>query len=97
VVDEDLSVYFADFGVPVTFAGAPAGLLGNLDVADQEQLARDGLGPVMGTIQYIEVPTAGVALLEEEMALTVDGAGYTVLKKVRVDDGKLSHVYLEDA
>ena len=96
-IDEDLSVYFADFGVPVVFAGAPAGLLGNLDVADQELLARDGLGPVVGTMQFVELPTASVAALEEDMALTVDGANYTVLKKVRLDDGATSRVYLEDA
>lgn len=96
-VDEDLSVYFADFGVPVLFAGAPAGLLGNLDLADQELLERDGLAGVIGTPQFIEVPTASVTLLEDGTALTVDGASFTVLKKLRIDDGNTSRVYLEDA
>jgi hypothetical protein len=93
---ERLSVFFSK-GVPVTFAGAPSGLMGNLDVADEEMLARDGLGPVIGTVQVVTTERAAVAALGSGDAITVDGVDYTVLKNVRVDDGKIAHVYLQDA
>lgn len=94
--DGDLDVFTQDFGVPVSFAGAPAGLRGIVEVADGEQLARDGLAPVMGTTRYVVLRSSAASALAADAAITVDSVGYTVLKLARFDDGALTRVYLQD-
>jgi hypothetical protein len=58
---ERLSVFFSH-GVPVEFTGAPAGLKGNLDVADEVVAARDGLAGVIGTTRVVTTEYAVAAL-----------------------------------
>ena len=80
----------------LVFPGAPAGLLGHLDVADEVMAARDGLAGVLGTTFALLVPTAGVAALAQDAAVTVDGTDYVVRHKARLDDGQLTRVYLSE-
>lgn len=101
---EDLTVFFADFGVPVVFTGAPDALLGNLDVADAIQAEKDGLSGVVGTVRVVLVETCAlrdrftdVMRLHIGDQIAVDGVAYTVRFLPKIDDGKLTRVYLQDA
>lgn len=100
---EDLAPFFADFGVPVDFAGAPSGLLGHLDVADAITAEKDGLAGVVGTARVVLVPTAALRhaateakLLACEDPIVVDGVDYTVRYTAQLDDGQLTRIYLQD-
>lgn len=92
---ENMSAFFADFGVPVSFAGSPAGLLGNLDRVDAVVAENDGLAGVIGTTQVVLVETAPVDALRIGDAITVDGSNYTIRHRPKVDDGKITRLYLK--
>src|SRR5687767_3882774 len=98
MLQDDLSVYFSQWGVPVSYAGAPAGALGILDVADEKMAASDKFPGVLGTNQVVTIETTAAALaLRAGDAITVEAVNYTVAWPVRIDDGKLMHVWLQDA
>jgi hypothetical protein len=95
VFTERLSVFFSR-GVSVEFTGAPAGLKGNLDVADEIVAARDGLAGVIGTTRVVTTEYSAVAALRVGSAITVDGEDFTVRHHARADDGAIARIYLED-
>lgn len=94
---EDLEIYFTQFGVPVSYAGAPAGAQGIVDVADATVAATDLFPGVIGTMRVVAIiATAAALALRMGDPITVDGAAYTVAHHARVDDGALMRVYLQD-
>lgn len=94
--DADLDVFTSDFGVPVNFAGAPVGLQGNLDVADEIVAARDRFPGMIGTMQVVLIKASAGAGLHIGDAITVDGQNYKVAHHARIDDSAFLRVYLED-
>ncbi len=76
---ENLDVYLADFGVPVSFTGAPAGTVGILDVHDTHVLMHDGHYQLTGRALGVKLKTAGVAsLLHIDDSVTVNSVAYKV-------------------
>jgi hypothetical protein len=97
VGDGDAVVFLPDFGVAVTFTGAPAGTLGILDVQDEERLTDDGRATVLVRVKVVLLETTVAALLSDGDAITVDGTNYTVRDVVAVADGTFSVVGLRNA
>lgn len=67
---EPLGVFLADFGAPVTFAGAPDGALGLMDFEDREILADEGRAAVVGRFRTLLVLTSVADLLTIGATLT---------------------------
>lgn len=89
---EDISLFFADFGVEAVFGEASVTVL--LDRPDAEVLGGAGLtnDPV---ITYATGDLAGLAMDSE---ITVDGVDYLVRGTPRkIDDGKLMQAFLVPA
>jgi len=86
--DEDLDIYLADFGVPVT-SGSKRGL-GILDMPSQ--IVADG---VVLTTDYALTCLASIfGTLSYNDSVTVDGIAYTVRESMRLDDGKFCTLML---
>jgi hypothetical protein len=94
--DADLDIFTADFGVSVTFTGAPAGLKGNLDVADLIGVEHEALAGVLATDRVVIVKTSAVSALRIGSAITVDGTNYTVRHRTKIDDGAFTLLFLKD-
>jgi len=68
---EDLGVFLADFGVPVSFAGAPDGLLGIEDIEGAHIVG----GSTLEGIQVVSAPMKTIMLKTADVAnLTIDPA-----------------------
>lgn len=93
-LDADNAGFLADFGVPVTFAGAPAGTLGILDDYDEIVLDEDGRAGVSVPTKALLVESSVAALLTESVAVTVGGLTYRERSKPRHVDGAFATVYL---
>jgi hypothetical protein len=96
-----MAVYFAQFGVPVSFTGAPAGALGIVDVATQEMLVTDAFPGVLGTQRVVTLGDSAAALaaaltLRIDDPITVAGVKYTIGHRAQIDDGKVLRVWLQD-
>jgi hypothetical protein len=85
---EDLDLFFADFGVPVS-TGALTGF-GVLDMPSQ--VVADGM--VLTTDYKLTVKTSAFGGLLYGDAITVDGINYQVREAMKVDDGKFTDLYL---
>lgn len=90
MMTEDMTVFFADFGVPVSF-----GSLTTKALFDKAGTVQD-LGGLPITVQEDSILFATVALpgLKKDSSLTVDGTAYTVRNVQRQDDGKVSRATL---
>ncbi len=84
---EDLDAFMADFGVPVTFTGAPAGLQCLEDFVDVGELDNDGRATVLGRRRTITVRTDAVTTVRINDTLTVNGTSRKVLDPRAQDDG----------
>lgn len=87
---EDLTVFFADFGVPVAFGGYSTKAL-----FDKAGTVQD-LGGLPITVQEDSILYATDALpgLKKDSAITVDSTAYTVRNVTKQDDGKVSRATL---
>lgn len=98
-ITDDPAVYLDYFGKPVSWA-PPAGPAvekrGIPDLGGGQVLGADGRAPVSGGRPTVLIPTADVRAggLALDMAITVDGAPYTVADIKPVDDGAWSRVDL---
>ena len=95
----DLDVLVADFGVPVVFAGAPAGLLGIEDVAGLDVFAVTELPRVSATDRTVLVKTSALAAFGGiDAALTVDGVAYVARDVLLAPpDGAYTVIALQNA
>ncbi len=84
---EDLDAFLADFGVSLTFSGAPAGLQCLEDFADVGELDNDGRATVLGRRRTITVRTDAVTAVRIGNTLTVNGVSRTVLDPRAQEDG----------
>lgn len=89
---EDLDAFMVDFGVSVTFDGAPECLLGHEDFADVTQVSNDGHAEVIGRQRTVLLRSDAAALLKVGSALTVDGTSRTVLDPKAQEDGAFTMV-----
>ena len=87
-LSEDLSIFFQDFGVPVT-SGATTGL-GLIDMPTQ--IIADGT--VLSTDYKVTCLASEFGTLTYSAAITVDGVAYTVRENLLADDGKLCEIML---
>jgi hypothetical protein len=85
---EDLSIFFGDFGVPVTY-GTIRGV-GILDMPSE--IVADGV--VLTTDYKLTCLTSVFGSAKYGDTLTVDGVTYTVRESLQIDDGKLSTIML---
>ncbi|MEI6032462.1 MAG: hypothetical protein WCQ20_15060 [Synechococcaceae cyanobacterium ELA739] len=86
---EDLSVFLADFGVPVVAGGVTG--LGILDMPDE--YVADGM--VISTDYTLKVATATFGRLLYGDAITVDGISYQVRDMTLIEDGVFARVQLQ--
>ncbi|HET7552194.1 MAG TPA: hypothetical protein VFK04_12960 [Gemmatimonadaceae bacterium] len=94
--DEVMSAFFDAevFGVPVTFAGAPADLVGIKRFFDQAVLGNEERGAVTARVRTVRLPTAAAQLLAPGMAITVNGVNYTVRDPRAFEEGSTTFVAL---
>jgi len=91
---EDLSVFLADFGVPVSFTGSAAGMLGIMDLAEIEVLGDRGRAVVSAADRTLLIRTAQKGVLTQGSAISVDSVSYTVRDIGPFEDGAFSLVHL---
>ena len=81
---EDLDVFLADFCVPVSFAGAPDGLLGIQDIEGAHVVGGstlEGIQVVTAAMKTVMLRTVNVASLNIDDPITVNGIDYQVRDK----------------
>lgn len=81
---EDLDLFLADFGVPVSFDGAPDGLLGIQDIEGTHVVGGstlEGIQVVTAAMKTIMLKTTDVTTLNIDDTMTVNGVTYTVKDK----------------
>lgn len=88
MIDEDLSLFLADFGVAVT-SGAVSGM-GILDMPSQ--VVADGM--VLTTDYKLTVRSADFGGLIYGAEVNVDGVNYQVREAIKVDDGQFTELML---
>lgn len=88
MISEDLDLFLADFGLPVT-AGSVSGT-GILDMPTQ--VVADGM--LLSTDYKLTVRTADFGGLLYGDAITVEGVNYQVREAMKLDDGALTELYL---
>jgi hypothetical protein len=98
-VVENLDVYLAVFGAPVTWTGAPAGVRGILDFHDTLVLSgRDGEAQVSGRVRGVTMKTVIADTLTRGQAISVTIAGtptpFIVTNPAAAKDGAFSVVTL---
>lgn len=91
---ENLDLFLADFGVSVTFDGAPAGAKGLWDEAGTLVLDEQGRAGVTAVEKSLLVKTSVADLLNIGSTITVGGTAYTVRLKPPVEDGAFTSLYL---
>jgi hypothetical protein len=87
-LNEDLSVFLADFGVSCTSGATTA--LGILDMPSQ--LIADSM--VISTDYQLTAKASDFGGLKYNDAITVDGVAYTVRETRLIDDGRMCEVSL---
>lgn len=86
--DADLPVFFADFGVPVIFAGVT--VLGNFNRPVQIKLADQGFGGVETAFPSVELAyNAFSPMPGPGDEVNVDGTDYTVSEPTAISDGAI--------
>lgn len=88
---EDMSLFFAEFGVEAVFGAATATVL--LDKPDAEIFD----GAAIANDPVITYATTDLTGLAHGSAITVDGASFKVREVNLVDDGKLTRARLAAA
>lgn len=96
-VVENLDVYLSDWGVPVTFPGAPVGTLGIFELHDTHALDSHGRGAVNARMDCVRLKTSVADLLRQDMPITVGSRKYTVSDPQAEQDGAFSLVALRKA
>jgi riboflavin synthase alpha subunit len=86
---EDLSPFFADFGVQAIAAGKTATVI--LDKPDKDLLS----GRAQSVAYQITYQTADFPSLKYGDSITVAGVAYTVLETSTIDDGQISTCQLQ--
>lgn len=93
-MNEDLNVFFADMGVPVSFDGVTVrGLLDDVEELVQQNDA--GATSVVNRIR-VTVPTAAFADLQVGAAIEVDGRELQVRERYRTQDGAVTELYCSE-
>lgn len=84
--DNDLGVFFGDFGVTVQFGGSSA--QGILDQPEMIKLADRGFGGFNTVVPTIRLPYNAFSPMPEETdTLVVNGQNYTVTEQTAESDG----------
>jgi hypothetical protein len=95
---ENLDVYLADWGAPVTFPGAPTGTVGIVDFHDVNALGGTAnRGTVIGRVFGIFCKTTIADMLEPGVTITVGTTSYIVDDPKAQRDGAFAIVTLADA
>jgi hypothetical protein len=91
---ENLDLFLADFGVPVTFAGAPVGTVGIEDFATVDVLDENGRAAVLAGDRTIYLKSTVAALLSVGDTITVNGTPRMVKAPRAQDDGAFTLISL---
>lgn len=91
---EDLAVFLADFGVPVSFSGATAGMLGIEDAQGLLTLPGDQFPGVQATDRTVLIRTDQKGGLKPGDAITVNSTARVVRDLLPVEDGAFTLVSL---
>jgi hypothetical protein len=86
--NENLNVFFNDFGVPVI--RGTSNFLGILEMPDE--LIANGMA--ISTDFQLTVKTSDVPNLKYQEAMKVSGIDYTLKEYLLVDDGKITKIIL---
>lgn len=89
MLTEDLSIFFADFGVDATLAGAP--VRGHFRAQGREGVGASGTDPTF------ELPTSAVPAAPYGAALVVPGEGNFIVREHLPDGTGLSLLTLQKA
>lgn len=89
MINEDLTLFLADFGVSCTAGAVTAN--GILDMPSQ--VVADGM--VLTTDYKLTCLASDFGSLKYGDSITVDGAAYTVRETLFIDDGKICEVMLQ--
>jgi hypothetical protein len=90
--DEDLDVFLADFGVPVSFSGSIAGMVGIKDGPGLLALPGEQHPGVQATDKTVLIRTDQKGTLKPKDAITVDGTSGTVRDVLAYQDGAFTLV-----
>lgn len=91
---ESLGVFVADFGVPVSFSGSAAGMLGNMDLTGELVLGDGTRAVVSAADRTVRIRTSQKGTLTQGSAITVNSVSYVVRDVQPIDDGSFSVVWL---
>lgn len=69
---------------------------GLFDIVDEVAIGDDGQAEVVGAALALKVPTAALAGLARDDAITVDGDPYTIRDHRRIGDGTLTRIWLRE-
>jgi len=91
---ESLGVFVADFGVPVSFSGSVAGMLGIMDLTSAEVLGDAGRAVVSSADRTVVIRTSQKGALTQGSTITVASTAYVVRDLQPFDDGSFTLVLL---
>ena len=91
---ENLDAYLADFGVPVSFSGSVAGMLGIEDAQWLLTLPEDQFPGVQATDRTVLIRTDQKGALAPGTAITVNGTARVVRHLLPYEDGTFTLVPL---
>lgn len=84
--DNDLGVFFGDFGVPVQFGGAT--VAGILDQPEKITLADRGFGGFDTTVPTLKLPYNAFSPMPTELdSITINGQNYSITEQTAESDG----------
>jgi hypothetical protein len=91
---ESLGVFVADFGLPVSFSGSVAGMLGIMDLSSIEVLGDGGRAVVSSADRTVVIRTSQKGGLTQGSTITVNSVQYVVRDLQPFDDGSFTLVLL---
>jgi hypothetical protein len=91
---ESLGVFLADFGVPVTFTGSTAGMVGVMDLTGVHVLGDGDRAVVTSADRTVLIRTSQKGALTQGTAITVNSGSYHVRDLQPIDDGSFTMVWL---
>jgi hypothetical protein len=91
---ESLGVFVADFGVPVSFSGSTAGMLGIMDLSGLDVLGDGSRATVSAADRTVVIRTSQKGSLTQGSNITVNSSAYVVRDLQPFDDGSFTLVML---
>jgi hypothetical protein len=91
---ESLGVFLTDFGVPVSFSGSVAGMLGIMDLTGLDVLGDGGRAVVSAADRTVLIRSSQKGGLTQGSTITVNFFAHVVRDMQPIDDGSFTLVLL---